>query len=107
MVTLTITCPHCDSADVMRFGHTRTGKQRYRCHACTRTFCDNPAPRQTSAARKEQILAAYEERASMRGVARVFGVSRNTLSGWLKKTRAPAAACDDAAARPRTRDAGT
>ena len=34
MVTLTILCPHCTSAEIMRFGHTRTGKQRYRCHAC-------------------------------------------------------------------------
>jgi transposase-like protein len=34
---------------------------------------------------KEQILAAYNERSSMRGIQRTFGVSRNTLSSWLKK----------------------
>ena len=107
MVTLTLSCLHCTSTDVMRFGRTRTGKQRYRCHACGRTFCDNPTPRQTDPVRKEQILAAYQERASMRGVARIFGVSRNTLAGWLKKTHEPAAAGDDAVARPRPGDAGT
>jgi insertion element IS1 protein InsB len=34
---------------------------------------------------REQILAAYNERSSMRGIHRTFGVSRNTLSSWLKK----------------------
>lgn len=36
-------------------------------------------------AQKEQILAAYNERSSMRGIQRTFGVSRNTLASWLKK----------------------
>ena len=31
------------------------------------------------------MLRAYHERASLRGVRRIFGVSRTTLSGWLKK----------------------
>jgi transposase-like protein len=77
MVTLTLTCPHCSSEQVTRFGHLRSGKQRYRCHAWGRTFCDNPTPRETDPVRKAQILAAYQERCSMRGVARIFGVSRN------------------------------
>jgi transposase-like protein len=34
---------------------------------------------------KEQVLAAYQERASMRGIARVFGISRNTLTRWLRE----------------------
>ena len=38
---------------------------------------------------KEQILSAYtNERSSMRGLQRTFGVSRNTLTSWLKKRRA-------------------
>lgn len=36
---------------------------------------------------KEQIIADYYERASMRGVERVFGVSRFILAAWLKKRR--------------------
>ena len=38
-------------------------------------------------AEKEQILAAYEERSSLRGLERVFGVSRKTVSAWLKKKK--------------------
>jgi transposase-like protein len=91
----------------MRFGHLRSGKQRYRCHACGRTFCDNPTPRQTDPVRKEQILAAYQERCSMRGVARVFGVSRNTLAGWLKKTHEPASSAKHLASLRREGDTRT
>ena len=34
---------------------------------------------------KELILRAYAERPSMRGITRIFGVSRPTLISWLKK----------------------
>jgi transposase-like protein len=34
---------------------------------------------------KEWVLVAYQERASMRGIARVFGISGNTLTRWLKE----------------------
>ena len=35
--------------------------------------------------KKEEILGAYHERPSMRGISRMFGVSRQTLAFWLKK----------------------
>lgn len=35
--------------------------------------------------KKAEILRAYEERSSLRGLARTFGVSRNTVTAWLKK----------------------
>ncbi len=37
-------------------------------------------------ARKAEILRAYDERASLRGVSRIFGVSRHTITSWLKKS---------------------
>ena len=39
-------------------------------------------------ARKEEILIrAYHERtSSLRGISRIFGVSRNTVTHWLKKS---------------------
>ena len=40
-----------------------------------------PSPPQ----RREEILSAYQERSSLRGLARTFGVSRNTVTRWLKK----------------------
>jgi transposase-like protein len=42
--------------------------------------------RNNSEEQKEQILATYQERPSMRGIQRIYGVSRNTLAAWLKKS---------------------
>ena len=35
--------------------------------------------------RREEILHAYQERSSLRGLTRTFGVSRTTVSTWIKK----------------------
>ena len=35
--------------------------------------------------RREEILHAYQERSSLRGLTRTFGVSRATVSSWIKK----------------------
>ncbi len=83
MLTHTLFCPYCDSDQVIRHG-TAQGKQRYRCRACMRTFRENPGSRAYSAERKREILAAYHERTSLRGLRRIFGVSRTTVAAWLK-----------------------
>ena len=86
MVSQVVACPDCQSEHVIRFGRTTSGHRRYRCKNshCQRCFSDAPE-RGHSEAFKEQVLAAYQERASMRGIARVFKISRNTLSDWLKE----------------------
>ena len=91
----TFPCPHCQSPHIIRFGRLRGGQQRYRCRACNKTFCPEAKARQTDPLRKQQIMAAYQQRCSMRGVARIFGVSRNTLSGWIKKNTDPASTGND------------
>ena len=37
--------------------------------------------------RKEEILRAYQKRTSLRGISRTFGVSRPTVTAWLKILR--------------------
>jgi transposase-like protein len=91
MVTLTLRCCHCDSTNLIRHGLAQNGKQRFRCRDCRRTSRQNPGSAAHDATFKARVLAAYHERASMRGIARVFGISRQTLSTWLKKSRGPAA----------------
>jgi DNA invertase Pin-like site-specific DNA recombinase len=41
---------------------------------------------QRSQEEKDQILSAYHERPSMRGIARTFHISRDTLKKLLKKS---------------------
>jgi len=90
-------CPACGGLRVSLFGH-QSGKQRYRCRDCQKTWRDNPKPHGTDPRRKAQILAAYHERMSMRGLARTFGVSRNTVSLWLKKSEPSSSPEPDAGA---------
>ncbi len=85
MVSLTLQCPHCHSDQLIKYGHAPNGKQKYRCHACGRQSRHNPTPHAYSAERRDEILRAYEERSSLRGLTRTFGVSRTTVSTWLKK----------------------
>lgn len=86
MVTRTVKCYHCDSENVKKNGKAPNGKQRYHCKNCNRASLDNP-DYGYSEARKDEILKAYQERSSMRGITRTFGVSRTTLGVWLKKSR--------------------
>jgi transposase-like protein len=85
MVTQVISCYHCGSEQLVKNGKAPNGKQKYGCKDCGKASRENP-DFGYSEERKEEIIKAYQERSSMRGVARTFGVSRNTLTKWLKKS---------------------
>jgi transposase-like protein len=85
MITVTITCIHCGSDQLMRNGRAPNGKQRYKCRACGRQSRENPAPNGYTEQRRAEILSALHERSSLRGIERTFGVSRNTVTAWMKK----------------------
>ena len=100
MVTQTVSCYHCGSIDLIRFG-SQNGRQRYKCHGCGKTSRENKGSNAYPEKRKAEILAAYHERGSMRAMTRIFifsyfGVNRNTVLAWLKKSRATAALEEDA-----------
>ena len=83
-----ILCPFCQSQSLIRLGTNATGKQRYQCRDCNKTFVEQPAlSRLQDPVFLAQVLAAYHERASMRGVARIFKISRTSLSALLKKSQ--------------------
>ncbi len=85
MLTKVLLCVHCGGDDVVRNGKTNNGQQRLLCKSCKRTSREERAGPRYSEAEKERILRAYMERPSMRGIGRLFGVSRQTLAQWLKK----------------------
>lgn len=85
MVTLIVPCPHCQRADLVLDGKAPDGRQRYRCRDCGRRSREAPRSNAHPADKRATVLRAAHERASLRGVARLFGVSRNTVSDWLKK----------------------
>jgi len=77
-------CPRCNNTHVVRNGKNSAGSQQFLCKDCGKSAVMYPK-HQRSEAEKEQILAAYRERPSMRGVARLYHISRNTLKTMLQK----------------------
>ena len=85
MITRTVFCPHCQSEHLVRNGKTADGRQRYLCRACGQRSRDDPRPNGYSEEQRELILRAYQERSSLRGLSRTFGVSRAAVTAWVQK----------------------
>jgi transposase-like protein len=73
---------------------SENGKQRYHCKSCGLRSRQDWKGNAYSEEFKAQVLAAYNERMSLRGIERVFGVSRETVALWVKKR------CPDAPGEP-------
>jgi transposase-like protein len=86
MTTITLECRHCGSSNLTKYGIAPNGKQKYFCRTCRRQSRDNPGSTAYSEDQRETILRAYQERSSLRGLERTFGVARSTVIGWLKKS---------------------
>ena len=79
-------CTRCRSEHIVKHGKNVCGRQPFRCRACgaCRVLC--PKRRQATPERPAEVLRAVAtERLSLRAAARVFGVGRNTITGWLEK----------------------
>ena len=84
MIAKLCVCRKCKSENIVKNGHNISGSQQYKCKDCGAHGVLEPS-RGCAEEQREQIIADYYERSSMRGVQRVFGVSRPTLAKWLKK----------------------
>jgi len=62
------------------------------CHSCGRYSRERPQTNGYTEQTRDMILRAYDERSSLRGLTRTFGVARNTVTDWLKKREGAAAA---------------
>lgn len=83
-------CTKCGSDNLLKNGHTSNGKQQYYCKNCGAHRILESEKRYTEE-RKGEIIRAYLERASLRGIERVFHISRETVSEWIKKNNIPIA----------------
>ena len=84
-ITITLTCPHCTSDNLVKYGFAPDGRQRYKCRTCNKQHREHPRTNAYSDEEKQTILDAQQERSSLRGLTRTFGVSRQTVTGWIKK----------------------
>ena len=85
MVTVTLRCQYCQSTNLVRNGLAADGRQRYVCRDCHKRSREQPRTNAYSEEERETILRAYDERNSLRGLSRTFGLSRNTVTAWIKK----------------------
>lgn len=75
-------CPKCESLELVKNGRDYKGAQKYHCKGCG---CYGTLQAQSgySPAVRGQVKRAVIERVSLRGIARIFGVSRRTVGRWL------------------------
>jgi len=78
-------CTKCGSTNIVKNGTTQKGKQKFHCKDCGAYATIEPSERY-SEGQQELILRVYQERASLRGIERVFGVARQTVAAWIKKS---------------------
>ena len=96
MLAQTLRCAHCGSDKLVSNSHAKNGRLRFHCKDCKKYGRQDPGSNAYDENTKAVILAAYHERSSLRGLTHIFGVSRSTVSAWLKKSQLPAALSPDA-----------
>src|SRR5213078_3441557 len=90
-------CPNanCRESHVVRNGSHR-GRQRYYCRTCKRYFGETQGTPmyglKTPAAEVAQALLIVMRRGSLRAAEEITGHKYETISGWLKRAAAHAAA---------------
>jgi transposase-like protein len=77
-------CPKCGSKNLARNGHDYKGTQKYHCKSCGR-YGTLAAEGDYREAVRGQVKRTVLERSSLRGIARIFGLSRRTLAHWQTK----------------------
>ncbi len=76
-------CPRCGAAHVVRNGTLRSGSPNFLCRGCGRNFVAAPRKGPVTEERKALIRRLLLERLALRAIARVAGVSRSWLQGFV------------------------
>ena len=89
--TIVHVCLRCGSERLRKNGHANNGAQRAKCLECARTFILEPKGPRHDEAFKAQVMRAYQDRMSIRGITRTFGVYYQTILRWVgEKNPSPA-----------------
>jgi transposase-like protein len=88
-LNLSMTCPSCQSSQIIKYGRIHTGKQRYRCQECGRQFVENPSVHQRCQPIPQETRALIDrlllERISLAGIARAAQVSLRWLQDYVNR----------------------
>ncbi|WP_250126469.1 IS1 family transposase [Chroococcidiopsis sp. CCMEE 29] len=78
-------CPKCQSAQIIKYGHTHYGKARFRCQDCGRQFVENASRQPIDAATRQLIGKLLLERMALAAIARFTGVSKRWLQLYVNQ----------------------
>lgn len=86
-------CPHCECEYINKNGHTKSGRQKYYCKGCNKSFSDttNTIAYRSRKPYKDWIMAISDtfDRKSLRKSAELIGVSTTTMFAWRHKIIGP------------------
>ena len=75
-------------ANIIKFGRSRQGRQRYRCKTCGQAFCETTgtlfAHRKTPEAAIIECLAFIAEGTRISSLSRVKGYKEDTILDWIR-----------------------
>jgi transposase-like protein len=78
-------CPRCGSHHTIMNGTIHNGKPKCQCNNCGHQFLINPTKQSVFLETKQLIDKLLLERISLRGIARVTGVSWSWLQNYVNK----------------------
>ena len=78
-------CPRCQSAQIIKYGHTHYGKPRFRCQDCRRQFVENATRQPVDETTRQLIDKLLLERLALAAIARVTGVSERWLQMYVNQ----------------------
>lgn len=70
---------------IIKNGTNQCGNPQYHCKDCGVYRVLQPKQRHSAVTRR-QVLRAAQERVSLRGIERIFGVCRQTVARWIRQT---------------------
>lgn len=89
-----------DCGNIVKFGKTKQGRQRYRCKVCLQSFCDRKGTlfygKHTDEEVIIEVLMMLIEKMSISAISRVKGIKTDTILCWVRLAGEHAEAVEEA-----------
>ena len=85
LVMPALTCPSCQSPNIVKNGRIHNGKQNHKCRDCGRQFVNNPNQKRIAPETLALIDKLLLEKIPLAGIARVCNVSESWLQDYVNR----------------------